>query len=199
MKFLLRVLFILALFCAFTSHARASAIDFHSTVLDPPPFCPIATDCFIFDNAPFTATFSGDQCGDLNLPNDGTTACFFGVNSTGEDITTLSLVFTGTTGLGIATCDNASVPPGPPSPIFGNPLCSSSGTTYSFTFTGGDILPDQGFIIFEDGAPASDLGTATVQLLATPEPDSLLLFCTGLVMAGLYLTKHTRLFASIKR
>ena len=35
MKYLLRVLFVLAMFCGFTSHARAVGVDFHVQVLDP--------------------------------------------------------------------------------------------------------------------------------------------------------------------
>jgi hypothetical protein len=195
MKYLLRVLFVLTLVCGFTGHARASAIDFHSTVLDPDPTCFSSTFCLINDETPFTAVFSTAQCNQLRLPgitdDDG---CFFGVNATGQAITSLTLTFTNTTGLGTLTCDSASNPVGLPDPIFSIASCTPSGPTYTLLFTGGVLEPGQAFTLFESGAPPADLGTDTAQLLSTPEPDSLLLFSTGVMMltAGLYMKKERR-------
>src|SRR5260370_35392607 len=64
MKYLLRVLFILALSCGFASHARAVGVDFHVQVLDPTNICfsnPAA--CVITDaTAPFAVTFNSQTC-----------------------------------------------------------------------------------------------------------------------------------------
>jgi hypothetical protein len=202
MKYLLRVLFVLSLVCGCASHARAQGLNFHSTVLDPPPTCFTDTFCLINDTEPFTAVFSTAQCNELRLPNitddDG---CFFGVNATGEAITSLSLVFSDTTGLGTLTCDSASNPTGLPSAIFSVASCTPIGPTYTLLFTGGVLEPGQAFTLFEDGAPPADLGTDTAALISTPEPDSLLLLATGAMMmtAGLYLTKRRRLSAVAKK
>jgi hypothetical protein len=197
MKYL-RVLFLfsLALFCgSATSHAQ---FDFHATVLDPSPVCPTPTQCFIFDTSPFAVQFTSAQCALLNLPSGPDDGCFFGINSTGGPITSLSLIFPNTTNLGAITCDNASNPPGLPPTVFTNPTCSNVGGVYTLLFTGGSLGQDQAFTIFEDGAPPSDLGVGVGQVNA-PEPTSLLLFATGAAMIGLYMAKDRRLFAFLKR
>ncbi len=196
MKYFVRIFFILALFCGLAPLAQAQrGFDFHSTVLDPDPTCFTSTFCLINDTSPFTAVFSTDQCNQLRLPNitddDG---CFFGVNATGEEITSLTLTFSNTTGLGTLTCDSASNPTGLPSAIFSIATCTPTGPTYTVTFTGGKLDPGEAFTLFETGAPPADLGTDTAELVATPEPDSLLLFSTGAMMmtAGVFLKRQRR-------
>src|SRR5216683_801637 len=95
----LRGLFILALFCTLfcgvvTTHALGDALDFHATVLDPPPNCLTPdNNCFIFDQSPFNVALSSAECGLLSLPSGPDDGCFLGVNSTGQTITSLSLIF----------------------------------------------------------------------------------------------------------
>jgi len=215
MKYL-RVLFLfaMALFCgSVASHAQG--FNFHSTVLDPVPVCSEPNpappggpnnDCLIKDLNPFNVVFSQDECTALNNPpgvnipdgpNDG---CFLGINDTGVLITTLSLILPDTTDLNSVSCDLAGDPPGPPGPIFNNPTCSETDGVFKLMFSGGDgIGIGAAFIIFESGAPPTDLGTGQGQLGAAPEPDSLLLLSTGVMMSGLYLAKRQRLFAFFKR
>jgi hypothetical protein len=203
MKYVLRVLFILALFCGLTSQSQAS--DFHATVLDPSGDSCLTpnNNCVIYDTSPFSVQLSSAECVFLNI-GDGsaTNGCFLGINGTGETITSLSLVFSDAEDLGSLTCDNAGNPSGLPSPIFSNPTCSETGPPYILSFTGGDgLAPGGDFIIFEDGALPDALGTGTGVVGITPEPEPLLLLSTGVMMmaGGLYLTKRQRLSAFAKK
>jgi hypothetical protein len=203
MKYLLRVLFILAVSCGFASHARAS-IDFHATVLDPVCFTTPDATCTLLPTdpgVPFNITLNALTCADQNvtgLPTDGTPyGCFAGVNDTGFVITSIDVSFDGTLLAG-AGCDtnlpnprnafsiSSCTPPSPGDPDFG------------LSFTGGSIGRTQTFILVETGIdPADFIGTATVGV--TPEPGSLVLFSTGLMMAGAYLTKQRRLLSFAKK
>lgn len=202
MKYLLRVLFILALFCGFTGHARAQG--FHATVLDPSGYSCLTpnNNCSIFDGSPFPISLSSAECTFLSLPDGPNDGCFLGINATKQTITSLSIIFSDAAELGTLTCDDADNPPGLPATIFTNPTCSPTGPPYTLFFSGGGLGPDGDFIIFEDGAPPGELGIGTgVVGTATPEPDSLLLLSTGVMMmaGGLYLTKRQRLSAFAKK
>jgi hypothetical protein len=207
MKYLFRVLFVLALVMGFSSNAHAVGLDFHATVLDPAPFCFTPdNNCLIYDDAPFNVSFSSAECaliapppgtGIPSGPNDG---CFFAINDTGSTITSIGLLLGNTTGLGTLTCDNGSNAPGLPNPIFTTATCSQSDGVYNLLFTGGNGLAQgQSFVIYETGAPAADLGIGQGQFNPTPEPDSILLFATGIMMAGLYVSRDSRLFAFLKK
>jgi hypothetical protein len=202
MKYLLRVLFVLALFCGLTSHARAAGVDFHVQVLDPANVCITnPAECFIADPAaPFGVTFNTATCALANPPISvpSPAGCLIVFNATFETFTSLDLTFAGLDGL---TFD---CPTSDPNSIFASSTCTSNGGIDTLSFSGGDGLPPaQVMFIVENGVdPALFNGTGMVgTAAATPEPESLLLLSTGMIMmtAGVFANKRRQLFAIGKK
>jgi hypothetical protein len=204
MKYLLRVLFVLALFCGITSHARASEVDFHVQVLDP--VCTVSSPvvCTVVDpSVPFPVTFTTTTCTLFfgGPPAPATNGCFEVINASPVSFTSLDITLTG---FGSATFDCPTTGTSPAS-IFTSSSCGP-GEDLSF-FGGPGLAPtktlavviqitDQGVA---DGLTIGEFaGTATIN--PTPEPDSLLLLSTGAMMmtAGLFL-KRQRGFAFSKK
>ncbi len=192
MKFFLRVLFIVALFCGVSSFAHADAIafvDFHVEVLDPQG-CDASALCTIIDpTQPIAVTFLQAACKPFSITADGCLVLFN--DTTATTFFNLSLTFS------VPVNTNATC--GTDGTNFSSPVCGASGGIANFFFSGGPgLLPLHSFVISETGIPPGNLvGTASVN---TPEPESLLLFSTGAMMlaAGL-LMKRQRGFAFGKK
>ena len=207
MKSLLRVLFILALFCGVSSFAHAEAVDFHAQVLDPA--CdPNHTSCALDPSdvgVPFSITLNQALCTShvppvTGLPTDGTPyGCFVGTNNTGNAITSFTLDFNNP-GLTGGSCDTilpGQINPSPAFSISGCQVDPSGG--FGLTFSGGSIGNSNQFIILEIGAdPNLFNGTATAG--ETPEPNSFILFSTGaMMMTAAFFLKRQRQFVFGKK
>jgi hypothetical protein len=214
MKHLLRVLFVLALLCGGSSLAHASGIDFRMTVLDPPAeaVCnpagipqgsPGNTNCTVFTGGDISPiNLSQAACNGAGIGNgltSGTYGCFVVDNESGDTITSLELGFliapltttpqcdsggqVGNGGTVIPSALNVvSCGPDPSNPL-----------DYALDFAGGaGVAPGSALIVFEQGENPGDFqgGSGTIGVGVTPEPDSLLLFSTGVMMAGLYMSRR---------
>jgi hypothetical protein len=199
MKHLLRVLFILALFCGIAPHARANGVDFHVQVLDPDCVTSPDAACTIHApdlGVPFGINLTASTCSDqgiTGLPTSSPFGCFVGTNNTGSALSSIMLEFSNA-GLAGDSCDTDVFGTEPPA-AFGTSSCSNpGGSEFDLTFTDGSILNTRQFVIVEVGEdPSLFDGFATV--VATPEPDSFLLFATGAMMMtiGLFVNNRRRL------
>jgi hypothetical protein len=204
MKQLLRISFVLALFLGFASNAHATGVNFHVQVLDPNICVLDSSICAIVDNsAPIDVSLNSTVCqlaGVPGLPSDpGTYGCAVLFNLTSDNITSVNLTFSG---LGALTFDCPTEVTGS---IFSQSSCGSPGNGVdTFSFFDGSLAPLGEAVIYESGV-SPDLfqdGTGTVNqppITYTPEPDSLLLFSTGVMMFGLYLGKERILVAFNKK
>jgi hypothetical protein len=180
----------------------ADPLDFHMVVLDPPGFntVPIFT-------TPFIVTFSACAAGQLPTNTVGTyDGCFSGVNRTGEDWTNLELVFGNNSALNGQPAGCAL--DGGGADLFAAPSSGAcdlqNGSEYVLIYTGGAILNNENFVIAEDGVDPSDFPeiTASVASTATPEPGSIWLLASGMLMTGFYVanrrkwTARTRIFGN---
>jgi len=198
MKYLLRVLFILALSCGFACHSHAQG--FHAQVLDPSCNATL-TECGLgVDDIgkAFPVTLSLAQCtGHFTpLPTGSDFGCFFGSNETGAAITSFTLDFAAIPEITGCDTDITGTTPGPAFTVSQCVVDSEGG--FGLTFSGGSIADGFSFVILEEGVDPR-LFTGTVTANPVPEPDSLLLLATGTMMVGLYFAGRQRLFASLKK
>lgn len=184
-----RCLLAIAIICGFPGLANADSVDFHMSVLDPPP--PAFPVQPIF-STPFTFSFTTCSVGEL--PGGGTAdGCFAGVNRSGQDWTNLQITFENNAVLGGQTPSCALTGS---NNIFSDTDCSLDNSTYILTFTNGLLQNNDFFFITEDGViPPEGFGVGTgtvVGAAATPEPGSVLLLSTGIVLFGLLFHMERR-------
>jgi hypothetical protein len=184
---------IVAAICGMPHSAFGDSVDFHMGVLDPS--FPILPTTDIQNTSPFPVTFGG--CPGF-IPATG---CFEALNDTGQTITSLTLTFANSTSTNPtdpdvlngqdATCDTT--------PIFvgSSTICGLNGNgVYDLLFSGGNgLAPGAFFILYETGPNPDAFGTGSGVVGVAPEPDSLLLFSTGVMMAALFVFRR-KLFAS---
>lgn len=170
-----RFLLALTLVCGLTSFARADQ-DFRMVILDPDfPTTPIFSTPFQFSFSP---------CVEGQLPTDvqGTyVGCFTGVNRTGNDWIGVQMTLVNTDIL--AGQDASCIDGG--ADIYQSAVCSldPDGSSYTLTYTIGNIPNNGTFTIAEDGVDPLLFPPVTMTAITSPipEPSSLLLFSTGLL------------------
>ena len=194
-----RILILVGIALLFGSTA-GHANGFHATVLDP--VCnPANTQCILHSTdvgVPFSVSLDVATCTGADVvltPVPEQYGCFFGSNLTGSALTSFTLDFAAITG--VTSCDT-DVTGVSPAPAFSVSACVPDGDGgYFLTFSGGSIVPGNGFVILEEGVdPSLFKGLAVAD--PVPEPDSLLLLSTGTMMTGLYFASRQRLFSFLR-
>ncbi len=202
MKYL-RVVLALALFFGFASYSKAVPVNFHVQVLDPDCVTSPDAACTLHPadlGVPFGINLTASTCADhgvTGLPTDTPFGCFVGTNNTGVALTSVTLKFSDE-GLEGDSCDTDLFGTDPPAAFASSSCSNPGGSEFDLVFSGGSIGNTNQFVIVEVGADPS-LFDGFAAVAATPEPDSILLLSTGVMMAGLYLTKQRRLFAFLKK
>jgi hypothetical protein len=113
------------------------------------------------------------------------------LNGTGANLTGLTLTVPDLDGIVGQTADC----PADPNKIFANPICPSdpTGGVWTLLFSGGSITPGEFFVVAENGASADDFPAISADFSAvTPEPGSIWLMSTGVLMAGAFLAERRR-------
>jgi hypothetical protein len=174
--------------------AKADPIDFHIKVLDPAPPPPDPSyQLYLIGGTSFYISFTPCIAGELpaGMTADG---CFAGRNISGLDWTGLDMSFPD---VGPLVGQTTSCAPAPSDNIFSATDCPANPAngSYDLGFDDGIIHNGDYFFITEDGVvPPGDfptgLVTATVNagsVAATPEPASVVLLSTGVLLFGCLL------------
>jgi hypothetical protein len=187
---LLRYFAAIVLVCGLSAVAKAD--DFQMVVIDPftGPYSinPISTNAF---------SFGFSECEEPGQVPAGSTfdGCFTGQNETGAILTSLQMtipVFDDQT----AGCS----PSGTGLDLFSDVTCgeNASDTEYILNFSGGTIAEGEIFTIAETGVSPDDFPDVAVVANA-PEPASIWLLATGLMMSGVFFVDRRRRTLGVSR
>jgi hypothetical protein len=186
---LLRCLFALMLVCALSGMAKADPIDFHMVVVDPPGFN-------VTDLTTTSATVGFTACDAGQLPS-GIVGAYVGCdtfeNLTGAPITSLELMFPDTGAL-VGQAANCTADAGAVN-FFSVATCNLVDGFFVLDYSGGSIpqgFPSGVFTIAEAGVDPSDFPDGTLTANVTPEPSSIWLMSTGVLMLGAFFYSRRR-------
>jgi hypothetical protein len=181
-------LVLIALIFGCIGPAKADPVDFHIKVLDPlPPEAP-SYPLFLISGTSFDVSFTACLSGELpsGMTADG---CFAGKNTSGLDWTGLDMSFPDG---GVLAGQPASCAPASSDNIFSATDCpiNPANGSYDLGFSDGIIHNNDYFFITEDGVvPPTDFptGQVTASTAMTPEPASMVLLSTGVLLFGCLL------------
>ena len=185
---LLRCLPLIAMVCMLSGIAKADPVDFHMVVVDPPaPTNPTFTVTDI-TSSPVIVSFT-DTCSidGSSVPTFDGCAAF--INGTGSALTSLDLLMPNS-GLAAGQTPNCTTS-GTGTDFFSTASCPTPapGADYMIDFSGGSIPANDYFVIAESGVDVSTTPW-TGTLTTTPEPSSIWLLSTGVVLLGFFFYKR---------
>lgn len=193
---LLRCLPLIATVCMLSGIAKADPVDFHLVVVDPPTgfnTTPITTL-----TPPAVISFSNCVAGEIPGTVDPYEGCASFENSTSSALTNLELIFPNN---GVLNSQTASCSPDPGTvsgtsvDFFQSFTCGLVGGNYVLDFSDGSIPVGALFTIAENGVPADCFPDGT--LTTTPEPSSIWLLSTGVLLLGFFFYKRRNGFGEI--
>lgn len=167
--------------------AKADPVDFHIKVLDPLPPADPSYPLYPITSTSFSVSFTPCITGELpsGMTADG---CFAGRNLSGQTWTGLDMSFPDG---GALAGQPANCAPAPSDNIFSATDCpvNPANGSYDLGFSDGFIHNGDYFFITEDGVvPPSDFPTGQVTAsVLTPEPASMVLMATGVLLFGCLL------------